>query len=1008
MNRLHRRLGLGLLLAAAPAFAQTTTTGSISGTVTGPEGAPVAGATVSLSSAQVTRTVVTGADGGFRVGLLNPGSWQIRIVKEGLQTATQAVTVSTNENRNVNFKLATENQTVVITASSVDVTSTQTGLSLSQEKMAALPKGRDFTDLALFTPGVVDGSGGGPGFGFGSLTKSPSISGASSAENSFIVDGLQSTDFRYGGQGSSLKTDFVDQVEIQTGGYKPEYSALGGVFNAILKSGSNDFKGSAWVTWDPIGIHATAKDNLYFTAAKPDARYDVGAEMGGAIVKDKLFYWFGLDANISESPGSEPNNDPGLLSDKAKTQELNFVGKLNWFLAQDQQLTVSLSYNPSTNKQDLLYPNTGTANFGSEFKHTQTGVSLNYDWNITQSLFLSLKAGYNQIKDLTTPKDISTPVVDYAWYSSGLNNGYYNATYPGNAGVGPGGIANPSLLDSGLPYTRGGFGLITQNEQNGTSKQFRADLSWFIGSHNLKFGASYLANDYLRRFDAGNFFTISGDASYLNNIIQSSDSTVKATFMAYYAQDTWEIGSGFRAFYGLRFETQEQKDAQGHTFLKFDNFKDYAQPRLGFTWDLNNDGKAKLSGSYGVYFEAIPQRLATRVFGNEVLKSYYFFDPKFQYDPNAANHYGNVVGGLGDANSDFTLDFGTPFSYDPIAENTKLPQRQEYTLGFDYTLPNGIVAGIHGKHRVLKNVIEDSVITDALGNPADPGVPYDQFGDTAGQAILWNPGNYAAWTSRNIDVQPNQRFAVNGTGFDKAGNTYNSVDLTLSGKSDHATWDFSYTWSRLEGNYEGVVSSSNGQPDGNITASFDYFPYVGYGLLPLDRTHVVKFFGSYRWDFGKNALNAGYNWTFQSGTPISLLDDGSTSHGQAPGTDTRNNTTTGGAPGAGVVVLPDGTTYNSLDIGGYGNAVFADGKQGQFGRTPSLNTVDVHLDFQWVLGPKLRLSPSIDMFNVFNTRRATGLFQLATDGNGIAQPSYGEANGYQEGRRYRFGVKLQF
>ena len=110
------------------------------------------------------------------------------------------------------------------------------------EDIAAIPKGRDMSSLAFFTPGVADS--GVTQFG-AQAAQSPSINGASGAENSYVLDGLATTDFRKGFQGSSMKTDFIDQFEVQTGGFRPEFSALGGVINAVTKSGSNDYKGSA-------------------------------------------------------------------------------------------------------------------------------------------------------------------------------------------------------------------------------------------------------------------------------------------------------------------------------------------------------------------------------------------------------------------------------------------------------------------------------------------------------------------------------------------------------------------------------------------------------------------------------------------------------------------------------------------------------------------------------------------------------------------------------------------
>ena len=261
MNRILTRLGFTAAAIVAGsgivAHAQTATTGAVSGAVTDAKGAPVAGATVRLTSAQTTRQAVTGADGSFRLGLMNPGAWTVEVTKSGFQKITQNITVLVNQTQPVSFKMAGEAATVVEvlgTTTTVDTTTTQTGLVTSMDNLSAIPKGRDMSTVAMLAPGVVAG-------GFGN---DPSIGGGSSAENSYVVDGLSTTNTARGFQGTAMVTDFIDQVEIQTGGFKPEFSALGGVINAITKSGTNAFKGSAWLTWDPIGIQAVPKQNKYF------------------------------------------------------------------------------------------------------------------------------------------------------------------------------------------------------------------------------------------------------------------------------------------------------------------------------------------------------------------------------------------------------------------------------------------------------------------------------------------------------------------------------------------------------------------------------------------------------------------------------------------------------------------------------------------------------------------------------------------------------------------------
>jgi hypothetical protein len=980
MNRVFSRLGLTAvaIVAGSALYAQSSTTGAVSGVVTDNNGAPLAGATVTLTSAQVTRNITTGADGSFRLGLLNPGTWSVRVVKDGFQPFSSSVLVNTNDVRGLNVKLPSTASTtvdVVGSQSQVDVTSTTQGLQMNMEQMSAVPKGRDMTSMAFFAPGVVDS-------GFGD----PSISGASGAENSYVLDGLDTKDYRAGFQGASLKTDFIDQVEVQTGGFRPEFSALGGVFNAVTKSGSNDFKGSAWATWDATSLHAAAKQSAYATEASPDNRYDVGAEVGGAIIKDKLFYFVGMDGDIRKQATPLANNDPGLTSDPYKQTDIQAVGKLNYYLTQDMQLTFFAQYERTKFDQTTAYPATyGDANLGLSQTQTVQNFNLSYDWNITPSLLLSAKLGMTDNKTTTDPSDTTHQAITDGLY---YHNGAGNPTGPG--GTGP-------LANSGFSFRTGGVNLYQPLYQAKT-QQAKIDLSWFLGDHNLKFGVSQLESKYTLVQSQGgpanaitDFTLADGGVRYpvsytvstggsLYTYEEHTDATVKTTYNAIYAQDTWEMFPGFRLMYGARYEEQNLKDYAGNTYAKFSG-TDYIQPRFGFTWDLNNDGKTKVAGSYATYFEDVPQQISIRVFANEVYLRKRFFASQDTANGGADWNYNNghpVI--INPANYLSTVDYATPFSYDPIAEGTKLPKREEITLGIDHTYDNGWTIGTHAKYRDLTDIIEDSVITTPGGSYYDSGLAYAYQGGNyyyAGQAILWNPSSGpVSWTARtslpgNPSANSGQHFTVDQTYFPKAGNRYVSWDLTASKKTDRDYMNFSYTWSRLNGNYEGLVSSSNGQADGNITASYDYYPYVGSGLQPLDRTNAIKVQYSHRFTLANNDLNAGLAYQYLSGTPISHFDA-------------------------------------TNDIGGYGNATPVDGQVGQFGRIPATRNMDVHVDYTMKFGQKLRVIPSADVFNAFNYRGVNGVTQQLTDRNGSPNPYALQATGWQEGRRVRFGVKVQF
>ncbi len=986
MNRILSRLGLTAvsLVAGSALYAQSSsTTGSVSGIVRDGSGAPISGATVTLTSSQVTRTMVTGADGTFRLGLLNPGTWTVKASKDGFQTQSASVTVSVNDNRAMAFTLGAVQATtveVVGTAQVVDTTSTSVGQNLTMSQIAAIPngdRGRDFTGVAFFAPGVSSG---------GFQANAPSMSGASAAENSYYVDGLDTTNYQFGTQGAQLKSDFIDQVSVQTGGYAPEYSALGGVINAVTKSGSNDFKGSAWASWDAVGIHAKLKKNQFFqeNPNNDSARYDIGAEVGGPIIKDKLFYFVGVDAQVSTSVAAANQNaqqtaglglsgigTQNLTSDQIKDKPFQFVGKLNWYLTQDMQLTWFANYNDETITQGTQYAFPGgDGNIGIDTTQKNLSTNLNYDWTISPSVVLSAKAGYVKLDTANTPALPNQPnVTDYT--------------------VGAG-------------FVSGGPGLYSPDVVV-ESKQLQVALGVFVGNHSMKFGVSHLESDYTQH-DA-----TSGGLQYLyygggtgQTVDYHGGATVKAYYNALFAQDNWAITSSFRLLYGFRFETQEQDDYKGVSFVKFNSLKDNTQPRLGFTWDVNNDGKTKLEGSLSRYFERIPQRAAYRTWAPEtfVYRTYGPSSPGTSFtwangqgvsNPNAVP----VITGVPNAAN--TTDYSTPFSYDPVAQGLKLPRRDEVTLGLDHTFDSGWTLGVHGTYRMLTDPIEDSVL---LLNPSQYGGTLYGVGtyndpnlgtpNVGGHAIWWNPGSSVTFTATSVSPDAGTTYTVNNTGFPKAYNKYRGITLNADKRSDRDYFSFNYTLSRLEGNYEGVVTSSNGQEDGNITASDDTFAYVGTGRLPLDHAQVAKLQYSHRFTLGGNDLNVGTSAQYQSGTPVSRFGNGT-----EPG-------------GAG-------------DPDFYGNSTPYQGRYGNFGTTPALTTVDAHVDYAFAFGTKVRLSPSIDVFNVFNKRTATGINQTATlQQTGTPDPKFGYGlnpdpntvpyveTGWLEGRRFRFGVKVQF
>jgi len=219
-------------------------------------------------SLQGTRTIVTAGDGVYRFSAVPPGSYQIRATLSGFRAVARSATVSLDATTTVDLtlQLSTEEQVLVSgEAPLIDLTSTTGGTNYTSEVVTRLPAARNYADIVRSNPGVSTDRGDTEGRSL-ALT----IYGATSAENQWIIDGVNTTNVFKGVQGKAINNEFVQEVEVKTGGYQAEYGrALGGVINVITKSGGNEFHGDAFLYYDSTGIAAekartivTAGDNL--------------------------------------------------------------------------------------------------------------------------------------------------------------------------------------------------------------------------------------------------------------------------------------------------------------------------------------------------------------------------------------------------------------------------------------------------------------------------------------------------------------------------------------------------------------------------------------------------------------------------------------------------------------------------------------------------------------------------------------------------------------------------
>ena len=245
-----------------------------------------------------SRSVSTDGDGNLRVGLLPVGTYEIVANKDGFDAVTLgSVTVKIGQNTNVYLVLYPDNvEKISVTGTaiaSIDFTSTESALNISAVELERLPVPRNVTSVALLAPGTTEGDS---RFGNGNTV---SFGGSSIAENQVYINGLNVTNFRNGVGFSNPPYDFYDQFQIKTGGYSAEFGrSTGGVINAVVKSGTNEFHAGVNAYFIPSDLReyrpsVKDADGNYVTYRENDKSSSTNYNIwtSGALIEDKLFFY---------------------------------------------------------------------------------------------------------------------------------------------------------------------------------------------------------------------------------------------------------------------------------------------------------------------------------------------------------------------------------------------------------------------------------------------------------------------------------------------------------------------------------------------------------------------------------------------------------------------------------------------------------------------------------------------------------------------------------------------
>lgn len=973
-------MALLLLGIAAPLTAQEATTGAIEGQVVDAQGLAIPGATVTVTSAQGTRTFVTDADGRFLAPFLTPGTYIVAVELAGFRPARiEDVRVSLGQRTSltqITLRVAGVAETVEVTATSpaIDTSTAAVGANLTSDFLQRLPTQRRVSDIVQLAPGVAGSGGAGEA--------NPSISGASGLENQYVIDGVNVTNAGYGALGSysivfgslgsGVPFDFIREVQVKTGGYEAEFGqATGGVVQAVTKSGGNRFRGSGFTYFQPEEFEGEYKEVILPNATRTTEAVntretffsDVGVEAGGPIWEDRMFFFGALDRQWNRAsliaPEGFPLRDLDLVDRERRAWA--YSGKVTWQANSQNRLDFSVFGDPSEGdmgpqrRSALL--RTDTAAF-SEINYGGHSQTLRYEGVLTPNWLLS--ASFARSTNLIE----ETPSVD-AW----------------------------SVLDTRVePNIRSGGVGFFEVGNDGENLQWQAKTTYLWRGHEFRggflyediaydnvidrSGPSFILPDGTRTATGANL-SILPDPRYgaIYSVTRANITNIRETqqnYFAFFLQDTWQIGNRLTIKPGLRYE-QQTLEGNLDDFTWDGNWA----PRIGVTWDPLGDGRAKVFGNWGRYFAKVPNDLAARALSADagVTRADYFDANLTQPIPD-----GVVTGFPGEEVTEHFTTAGLSASeFDPESKST---YSDEWLVGAEYEVLPRISLGVRYTHRNFGRVLED-VGTLPMVAYFLPDVP----GAESVEYFITNP-------DASTPVTGDVGFPV---AFEEAIHDYDAVTFTAEKRfSDNWGLQSSYQWSRLEGTFEGFFRNDNGQSDPAITSLFDFptndpsytaiggaqFGFrgdirflgeLGAGPLPLDRTHQIKVFGNYMFNMG---LNLGVGFNVSSGTPLTALAANPVyrNDGEVPET-------------------PRGEGIETVD--------------GFRDRTPWINSLDLHADYRFRFGDR-ELLVLADVFNVVDTHEVLDYDNYTEVEFTVPNPDFGRVIAYQAPRRLRVGARFSW
>ena len=668
-----------VLLLAPVVFSQSRDTGAIRGVVTDDQNAPLPGVNVTLSGGNLmgVRTFLTDATGEFRFPALPPGVYEVKAELQGLGTVIrEKIRVTTTSTLAIDIQLkpaaVSEEVTVIAQSPTVDVKSTETAsVTLSNEILRNIPYSQFTSDIVNMAPGVNNDSAYGASSGTGVA---------------YNMDGVGVGDPDAGTAWVFLDHNIIEEAKIMGIGLPAEYGNFTGViFNLVTKSGGNKFAGHIEFNRQLSGTEFWQAQNngIYLTdfpeLSSPSSNlFDINVHLGGPIIKDKLWFYFGTQYYRSK------DRVTGFPNPVDYKQPRGFL-KLTSQITPSLNLTASLEID--------------TYNGINRY----AGANVDTDATINQkSPEIVGNLSLTKIFSPTTFFDLKG-----AWFS-----GYYYLDP--NAGLDA--YMHFDYTTNQRHDSAGYFYYADRSRYQANASVTHYVEDFIAGSHDFKFGAEFERSfirsrygypgtggplgDHIQYYDYSDYY-YAGVSNYLALQYGGYDKNTRYTRLEGFVQDNWQVTKRLNINLGARLSQYwgQVKGVDGNVYSAF-----RIAPRLGFTFDILGDKTTILKGHYGQFSEAMNASYHDKMNPDSA------FTDKVEYKWDFEDY--DEDGIIDEWVERSRVVYENLYSMDP---NIKHPYMEQFTLGLERELFKDASLSVTYINRSWKNII----------GPVDRAAQYD-------------------------------------------------------------------------------------------------------------------------------------------------------------------------------------------------------------------------------------------------------------------------------------------